>query len=275
MAFKHLGRRVLVAGIGGPLVVAALWFGGYFLLALVMGIGIATALEFFALLDSKGSLPAKPLVIIALLVLYVFTFLEKTLWLIPLSVGYLLLLVSSELFRKENNAILNAAGGLLAFSYLGLYAFIIAVHQLPGGTELPYRAGGEWLVLVFLTIWVCDSAAYFVGSKFGKRKLAAAISPNKSLEGAIGGFVFAILTAYLCQVLFARSLAPGQAMAIGAIIGIVGQASDLVESLFKRDAAIKDTSNILPGHGGILDRFDSQLLVMPLVYFYLVLVVMG
>jgi len=275
VAFKNLGKRVLVAGIGGPLVVAALWFGGYFLLLLVMGIGVLTAFEFFALLQSKGSAPAKALVILALLALYALVFFGKTIWLMPLAAVFVLLLVSGELFRKENNAILNTGGGLLTFAYLGLYAFIVAVRELPAGADLPYRAGGEWLVLVFLTIWVCDSAAYFVGSKFGKRKLSASVSPNKSVEGAAGGVVFAILTAYLCQVLFAHSLAPQQAMIIGVIIGIFGQAGDLVESLFKRDAAIKDTSNILPGHGGILDRFDSQLLAVPLVYFYLLLVVVG
>lgn len=103
----------------------------------------------------------------------------------------------------------------------------------------------------------------------GKHKLFESVSPNKTIEGAVAGFVLATITAYLCQVTFMDQLALLHAMAIGAICGSAGQVSDLTESLFKRDAAVKNASKIIPGHGGFLDRFDSPILAAPAVYFYL------
>jgi phosphatidate cytidylyltransferase len=122
-------------------------------------------------------------------------------------------------------------------------------------------------------IWVCDSAAYYIGSAFGKHKLFPRVSPNKSWEGAIAGFIFAVVTAVAAKYLLLDYLRTDQAVILGIIVGIFGQLGDLFESLLKRDAGVKDSSNLIPGHGGVLDRFDSLLVVSPLVYLYLDFVV--
>ena len=275
MVYKNLGQRLLVAGIGGPLVVAAAWFGGYFFFALVVGITLLASHEFLAMLKAKGSAPLKGWLYLAAVVVLWLAFRQQFQWITPATIVFLLGLLIFELFRSPNNALLNTAGGLLAYFYLAmLYAFMLAVRELPARADLPYRAGGEWILLILFSIWVCDTAAYFTGSRFGKHKLAPQISPNKTIEGALGGLAGGMLTAVLCQWAFAGSLRPGQALAIGAIVGVFGQMSDLVESQFKRDAGVKDTSSLLPGHGGILDRFDSQLLAVPVIYLYLNLILL-
>jgi len=116
---------------------------------------------------------------------------------------------------------------------------------------------------------VCDTAAYIVGSYLGKHKLIPRISPNKSIEGTVAGFFFALITAYICYITFIQGLRLQDALVIGGIAGSIGQYGDLFESMFKRDAGVKDSSHIIPEHGGILDRFDSLTLSAPVVFLYL------
>jgi len=121
--------------------------------------------------------------------------------------------------------------------------------------------------------WITDTGAYFVGSRFGRRKLAPRLSPNKTVEGAIGGLIFAT----------AMSIAWGSWIGLpwwhcailGPILGFLGQIGDLCESALKRDLGIKDFGGIMPGHGGILDRFDSLLFTAPIAYYYLGLALKG
>ena len=146
---------------------------------------------------------------------------------------------------------------------------------LAKGTGHPTIFGGKLIILLLLSIWICDSAAYIAGSRFGRHKLFSRVSPNKTVEGTLFGFLFALATAFACQMTFINELSLTQALVIGGICGSFGQLSDLVESLLKRDAGVKDSSNLIPGHGGILDRFDSEILVAPLVYFYAYFVILG
>ncbi|WP_252503578.1 phosphatidate cytidylyltransferase [Sporosarcina sp. Marseille-Q4943] len=127
--------------------------------------------------------------------------------------------------------------------------------------------GFEYVFYALLVIWTTDSGAYFVGRKLGKRKLWPDISPNKTVEGFIGGIVFAVLFACVFQIFY--PIAPSYLMLtiVTIIASIVGQLGDLVESALKRHFGVKDSGNLLPGHGGILDRFDSLLFVLPLIHF--------
>ena len=119
------------------------------------------------------------------------------------------------------------------------------------------------------SIWICDSAACFLGTAFGKHKLFPRVSPNKSWEGAVAGFIFAIVAMIAAKAVVLDELNLTDAVVIGFIIGTIGQIGDLVESLIKRDAGVKDSSQLIPGHGGIFDRFDSLLFTSPAVYIYL------
>ena len=136
-----------------------------------------------------------------------------------------------------------------------------------GVTELlPYE--GFQILLVFILIWANDSFAYLVGRKFGKTKLFERISPKKTWEGSIGGVFFGLLLGYLNSQIFDGLDTPTW-MAIAVIVVIFGSLGDLVESLFKRSLGIKDSGKILPGHGGVLDRFDGIFISAPMVYTFL------
>lgn len=137
-----------------------------------------------------------------------------------------------------------------------------------------FNIGNPWadlLILIFASVWICDSAAYFAGRAFGKHKLFPRHSPKKSWEGAIAGFVGAILFFYYTSQILFPEMSTITSILIGAIVGFFGQLGDLVESHLKRDAQVKDSSNLIPGHGGILDRFDSIIFVAPLILVYLLI----
>jgi phosphatidate cytidylyltransferase len=126
--------------------------------------------------------------------------------------------------------------------------------------------GLYWTFLLFLCIWATDSGAYFTGTWLGKTPLWPTISPKKSVEGALGGILLSIVIALLFASAKPELLTWGQAVLIGAVIAVVGQLGDLMQSAYKRVKGIKDTGAILPGHGGVLDRVDSWLIVFPAVH---------
>jgi phosphatidate cytidylyltransferase len=195
-----------------------------------------------------------------------------------------------ELFRNKPTALVNAATTFFGAFYVSvsLGAFVgirelfvpadfpvYAFFSVPG-TAIPddvagkiYTWGGYTVLSIFVSIWLCDSVAYFAGRAFGKHKLFPRVSPNKTWEGAVAGFVAAVAGFIACRELLLPYLALRDAVVCGAIIGIFGQIGDLAESLLKRDAGVKDSSTLIPGHGGVLDRFDSLLFVAPLLFFYL------
>ncbi|MFQ5824987.1 MAG: phosphatidate cytidylyltransferase [bacterium] len=270
MDLKNFGARTLITIIFGPLILLSAWQGGYIFFALTASIVILAMNEFYDLAAQKLTYPARFIGIGTGITLCFLLFLNlsQNLWI--LFSGAFFILVIYELFRNEVAPILNIATTLMGIFFVAfLLGFLILIRQLPYQLDLEYKEGGNWIILMFLSIWVCDSAAYIVGARFGKHKLFERVSPNKTIEGTLFGFVFALITAYLCYLTFIKQIDLINALVIGAICGSVGQVSDLVESLFKRDAQVKDSSNILPGHGGILDRFDSEILVAPAIYFYL------
>jgi len=194
------------------------------------------------------------------------------LWILFISA--FLALITVELFRNEVGPLLNVSTTFAGIFYIGAtFGCLILIRELPNLVDVKYILGGYFVILTFLSIWVCDSAAYILGARFGKHKLFERVSPNKTVEGTVFGFLFALLTAFLCHLFFLKEVPLIHLLAVGAICGSFGQVSDLIESLFKRDARVKDSSDIIPGHGGILDRFDSEIVVAPLVYFYLKFIV--
>ena len=162
--------------------------------------------------------------------------------------------------------------GLLCIFYLGvLFSSFVLLRSLPGPLTVlsfPQTDRGAWLMLfVALCVWATDTFAYFVGRSLGKRKLAPTLSPNKTVEGSVGGLLGAMSVGASVGPLV--HLSPWHGLAIGMIAGIIGQIGDLYESALKRELSLKDFGRVMPGHGGILDRFDSLLFVAPLAYLYL------
>lgn len=185
----------------------------------------------------------------------------------------LLLLVFREMVRKDKGlSILRLAmsltGILLIVWPLGYFALLRELRGTSGSTM-----NGGYYASVFLVvlIWTQDTAAYAVGRAFGKHRLAPAISPKKSWEGAVGGLLAGVLMSLALRELFMAELfGRGEIVVMSTILGALAQVSDLTESLMKRCFGVKDSSSLLPGHGGILDRFDSFLLTAPFLYFYMI-----
>lgn len=157
-------------------------------------------------------------------------------------------------------------------SYSNVEKFLISLFYIGGGciflTMIPYNDGrfAKWIIIgIFILIWVNDSFAYLVGRTFGKNKLFESVSPKKTIEGFLGGFVFALIASYLLFV-YSKELTLLQWVCLAVVVVLAGTLGDLVESKFKRMAGVKDSGAILPGHGGLLDRLDSLVFAAPFAY---------
>ena len=194
----------------------------------------------------------------------------KSVVFIPYLVTIVYLLVA-ELYLKQKDPIQDWAYTMLAQMYIALPFSLINVLAFNATSE-GYVAFNTLLPLsIFIFLWVNDSGAYCVGSLLGRHKLFPRISPGKSWEGSIGGTVFVLAAAYAISYFLDtdQMLAMPVWLGLGLVVVVFGTWGDLVESLFKRTLGIKDSGNILPGHGGMLDRFDSSLLAIPAAVIYL------
>ena len=177
--------------------------------------------------------------------------------------GVLLAMLAASLWRPRGERIgwEPLATTVLAICYVNwLLGHGFWLRDLPSGRE--------WVLLLIWVTWLGETAAYLVGSTVGRHRLAPVISPNKTVEGAVAQFCVSILAAALGQAWFFGALPLDHAIAVGAMLGIVGQVGDLVESVLKRSAGAKDTGRLIPGHGGMLDRIDSLLFNTPVLFYY-------
>jgi phosphatidate cytidylyltransferase len=168
-------------------------------------------------------------------------------------------------FQDLGQVVSQLALVLFGFCYIPLLiAHLVLLRALPYGRE--------WIYLVLLVVMACDTSAYFSGISLGRHKLYPAISPNKSVEGAVGGLIGSLAGAFVARFWFFPALTVRDCLVIGVVFGILGQLGDLFESMVKRAFQVKDSGTILPGHGGMLDRLDSLLFVFPLAFYYGLLV---
>lgn len=255
--------RVLSAIVGIPLAIAIIWYGDIFLFAalvLLVGLGLK---EFFNITSNMG-LPAEKSFsyFSSLLLLITFYFAPShimfTITLIFLGVLTLMVLNYPQLSFK---AVGSALVGVFYIAFL--FGFMLLIRQLPSGEIL--------LIFLFLLNWSSDTFAYFVGRALGRKKLAPKVSPNKTVEGSLGGILGTIVVALLIGN-WLLDISNVDLIAIGTLVSIFGQLGDLTESALKRMGKVKDSGKLIPGHGGVLDRFDSILFTAPLLYFYFIYV---
>jgi phosphatidate cytidylyltransferase len=269
MALSNHAVRIIVAVVTIPIILAASYFGGIFFLLFVLAISLISYYEFCLMIKNKGisaNITLGFLAIIILLLNYYRAFISFNSFLLIFSIIALLV----ELFRNHGSAILNAGSTFLGVFYLGLFgSAILGIREFYPDVGNLYNRGGYLMISIFASIWICDSAAFWGGSKLGKHKLFPRVSPNKSWEGSIFGFFFSIIVIILAKILILDFLSFEDAIMIGIIIGVVGQIGDLIESLIKRDAGVKDSSSLIPGHGGMFDRFDSLFYTSPVILLYL------
>ena len=267
---------MLTRAITGAIFVAALIAGIYFneiialsLFSLIVLLGTD---EFYTLV--KKSKTIKPirfwgllnsLTTIIILGLITLQIIETKLVLIPLIMAFLTFIF--ELYRKKNHPFINISYTILPIIYIAL-PFAMLFHLGFYNTS-----GYSFQVILgfFFLLWTSDTGAYLSGRSFGKHKLFERISPKKTWEGSIGGTLLTIAIAYVLSLYF-TNLTLTNWIVVGVLTAVFGGLGDLAESMLKRSLSIKDSGNILPGHGGILDRFDGLLIGVPFVYTYLQLV---
>lgn len=268
-------QRLLVALVGIPVVLGAAIAGGIWFFLLVQIIAVGVLYEFYRLAEKKQTQPHYIIGLAGLTGILIF-FAYRSLsdvfgyeyhmsdeidFIATIGLFFLLLTIVYELYRNKGSSFLNIGATMFGVLYVG-----IGLGTFIGLREL--FDSGAIIILILFSIWVCDTAAYLGGKAFGKNKLYTAVSPNKTVEGAVFGLVFAVATSIACKYIFAGELTLFDAAVIGLIVGVVGQIGDLAESMLKRDAGVKDSSSFFPGHGGFLDRFDSIMFVSPAVYLY-------
>ena len=270
-------RRVAFAVVAIPLAFLLVWYGGLPLVVLIALAGTLGARELFGLAERQQVRPAVLPGLVSAAALAPLTYATlvspsaaeaaAAVWPYAAALWLIGLLTWALAARSPAERPLEAVGvTLLAVAYTGaLPVFLLVIRH----AQLPVRSwAGAWLVFFPLIVtWVCDSAAMYGGRTFGGPKLSPIVSPGKTRSGALAGVIGALVVAPLFALLvFPRvgvEVSVWQLVAIAGILSVVGQAGDLVESLFKRQAGVKDSSNLIPGHGGVLDRLDSLYFVIP------------
>lgn len=268
--------RVLASVVFIPCFIIITRRGGYHFLALVDIIIFIGMWEFYGMMEAKGIRPYKAIGILAGLVLSWYVFLSRGAYANLFLTLTLVSIMTLELTRRDGKkAIYHISTTLLGVLYVSFLAsHMVLLRELPLGANLDYGRGSSFVFLVFVITWACDTGAYTVGTLVGRRPLLPRVSEKKTVEGSVGGLVFAVAGAVVAKYTFADFLSLIYALTLGLAAGVVGQLGDLVESMIKRDAEIKDTSGTIPGHGGVLDRFDSLLFTSPLVYYFLKLMIL-
>lgn len=266
---KDLITRTLTGAGLITLMIAAILLGRFTFFIFFALLITGSLWEFYNISELLGKHPQKICGIVIGIVIFLFFFLfssgyvePETMMLLILGVLYLII---SELFRNKSEPFENIASTLMGIIYIALP--ISMLWQIAFRDNI-YQFNYHLILAFFIIIWTYDSFAYLTGMMFGKTKLFERISPKKTWEGAIGGFFFALLASYILSRIFTE-LTLYQWLIFATLTSIFGTLGDLVESLLKRNADIKDSGDILPGHGGLLDRFDAMFLAIPALYLYL------
>lgn len=275
-------KRILSALVAVPVTVVLVFYpGGMPFAALVGAVSLIAAHEFYHGVRRLGALPVEPvgLLAVVLFVVSARTYEIKEISSIFPAVLTLLLIVSFcvELIRRKRAPLVNVGATVLGAIYVGwLMMHLVVLRGIHGTIRVGHytEETGAWLVMfTLICTWACDTGAFFVGRFCGKTKIAPNLSPNKTFEGSMGGFfgslIAALITGWVIKLPWHHTLA------LGSLFGVLCQLGDLSESAIKREIGVKDFGNVMPGHGGMLDRIDSLLFAAPVMYYYVVLFLRG
>jgi len=266
-----LRLRVLTGLIFVPLLILLARAGG---IAFVAFVGLQVFLgmgEFYRMMRGRDLRPSAAIGVAAGLVLLLACYRPHRVSGDVLTTALVMVLLALSLRHADRpRQVENIAATLFGLLYVGwLSAHLVLLRELPWIAGTDYREGASYVLLAFFVTWSCDTGAYGIGRWLGRTRPWTRISPRKSVEGSAGGLVAAVVAAYVARAWFAPYLSLADAAVLGLGVGIAGQVGDLVESLLKRHTRLGDSSDIIPGHGGILDRFDSLYFAAPVVYYYL------
>jgi phosphatidate cytidylyltransferase len=256
-----LSQRLATAALGIPLIVLVVWVGDALLAALFAVAVFIASIELAVAREAQRS----PLTALAALC-------GATLPTVALAgedyllggvIGSIGLISAAYTLTRDPQADLdNWLWGIATAVYFGgLAAFFVLLRDAPDGRDLVF--------FVFLTVWITDTGAYFVGRAIGTHKLAPAISPGKTVEGGVGSLVAGFIAVFLLNEVFGFGLGAEHLVALGLLLPPIIMAGDLAESALKRAIGVKDSSGLVPGHGGVADRLDSLLFAAPFVFYYI------
>ena len=255
-------KRTISSLIGAPFILGLTYLGGSYTAFLVAMLSLLTLREFLQIGEHMGIRAWYKLTTLVSVAWLISLFIGGQEWTLPLIIFWLLIVLGRLALTYPKTQLLEASFNFLAI----LYSVVLLSHLY----LLRQFRGIEWTFLTFFLVWATDIGAYLIGRQFGRHLLAPQVSPKKTVEGSFGGLVFCIAVA-----LGFWHLVGGASwityIVIGLIVGTSGQIGDLFESALKRSAGVKDSGKLIPGHGGVLDRFDSLIFVLPLVYYGLIL----
>lgn len=264
-----LATRLIASALFLPCLLIIARRGGYYFLALVDIMILVGLWEFYRMMEAKGLRPYKAMGILGGLALSWYVYFQQGLYanffLSVIFIGIMAL----ELARSDRGlAVYHISVTVFGVFYVAwLGSHLILLRELPHVRGLDYSLGFSFVTVTFAVTWCYDTGAYFIGSLFGRHRVFPGISPGKTVEGVAGGVAFALAGAFITRALVAPYLGPATAAGLAVGGSVLAQLGDLCESMIKRDVKIKDASRTIPGHGGVLDRFDSLLFTAPLVYY--------
>lgn len=273
--------RLITGVIFGFTALFAIMAGGLWIVGLVLIIVTLASKEYVKILEHKGFRPSSRIIILSSFIFAALAYFNRFDMVALAFTACSIMAFMSVLFRGKQPYIANVATTILGFVYCGwfplhlLFLRDLGSHPLYEGlikTNVTTEGAGYALLLFFAVI-LTDSMCYYAGCYFGKHKLSKVISPNKTIEGSIGGTLSCMIFCFIFgQVLMIPWY---HCIILGLLIATFAQIGDLCESMIKRDAGVKDSSNILPGHGGFLDRTDSYILTIPVVHYYMFMFVVN
>lgn len=263
---KTVAVRTATLLLTAPIIVACIWYGGVPFLLLTLGLAVFSINEFYWMMQKRGFKPAYYVgnFFTIFFIIFAFFALKKN-WepahSAILTGAVSVTLISGLFLRRPKHVIVDVAVTLLGMLYIGwFFSYLLFIRSL--------TLHGAYLFFLVATIWANDIAAYLVGSLIGTHKLNPDISPKKTIEGAFAGFLVCIIAGIIFAQFINMDIV--HAVILGALVSVIAQTSDLVESMIKRDARVKDSGTVVPGHGGVLDRMDSFILTAPVMYYYVV-----
>ena len=273
--------RLITGIIFGFTALFAIMAGGLWIVGLALIIVTLASKEYVKILEHKGFRPSSRIIILSSFIFAALAYFNRFDMVALAFTACSIMAFMSVLFRGKQPYIANVATTILGFVYCGwfplhlLFLRDLGSHPLYEGlikTNVTTEGAGYALLLFFAVI-LTDSMCYYAGCYFGKHKLSKVISPNKTIEGSIGGTLSCMIFCFIFgQVLMIPWY---HCIILGLLIAAFAQIGDLCESMIKRDAGVKDSSNILPGHGGFLDRTDSYILTIPVVHYYMFMFVVN
>lgn len=273
--------RAIFGAVYISIIILAIYFGGLILQGVFGVLALFMMMEFYQMFsktDIKPNIFLGPFLGILLYIIGCYTISYPSLlsagpYVLTMFVIFILvfvLIAGVELMRNTKHPILNIAVTLGGIAYIVVPMFIIALFDVTSPLANHERSVFP-LLAIFMMVWSNDTFAYLTGKQFGKTKMTERISPNKTWEGFAGGLLFSVIMGVILAA-FLNDQPFVQYGILGIIVAVFGTIGDLIESMFKRSLGLKDSGNIIPGHGGLLDRLDSILVVIPVSFIYYIIV---